>query len=289
MARICSSSPAKAETVSLTGVIDKRPNSVEITELELALILGGHEVNSHKKWVLGVVLSALLVLAVGCKKKQPPPPPPPPPVTATLSANPATIQSGQSSTLTWSTQNATDVTLDGANVDPNGSQSVSPTQTTTYHLTAKGAGGTQDAPATVTVIPAPTPTPTPAPTPPPPPPPDDEKIFAQNVQDVYFDFDKSDLRPESLQTLAHSAEVIKQHPNWVVQIQGNCDERGSIEYNLALGERRAGSALKALTDGGVSASQLKTISYGKEKPVCTESNEDCWQKNRRDHFVLLSH
>jgi peptidoglycan-associated lipoprotein len=244
----------------------------------------------NRKWVLGVVLSSLLVLAIGCgKKKPPPPPPPPPPVTATLSANPATIQSGQSSTLTWSTQNATDVTLDGQKVDPSGSQSVSPTQTTTYHLTAKGAGGTQDAPATVTVIPAPTPTPTPAPTPPPPPPPDDEKIFGQSVQDIYFDYDKSDLRPEAVQTLARAAEAIRQHPNWVVQIQGNCDERGSVEYNLALGERRASSALQALTQGGVGAGQLKTISYGKEKPVCTESNEDCWQKNRRDHFVLLSH
>jgi peptidoglycan-associated lipoprotein len=247
-------------------------------------------VNNRKQWVLGVVFSALLVLAIGCgKKKPPPPPPPPPPVTATLSANPATIQRGQSSTLTWSTQNATDVTLDGQKVDPNGSQSVSPTDTTTYHLTAKGAGGTQDAPATITVVqppPPPTPTPTPAPTPPPP---DDEKIFAQNVQDIYFDFDKSDLRPEAVQTLAHSAEVIKQHPNWVVQIQGHCDERGSIEYNLALGERRASAALKALSDAGVSANQLKTISYGKEKPVCTESTEDCWQKNRRDHFALLQH
>ncbi len=242
--------------------------------------------NNRKQWILGIVFSTLLVLAIGCGKKKPPPPPPPPPppVTATLSANPASIQSGQSSTLTWSTQNATDITLDGAKVDANGSQSVSPTQTTTYHLTAKGAGGTQDATATVTVTaPPPPPPPTPTPTPPP----SDEEVFNQNVKDIYFDFDKSDLRPESVQTLAHSAEVIKAHPNWIVQIQGNCDERGSIEYNLALGERRANAAQQALIQDGVSASQLKTISFGKEKPVCTESNEDCWQKNRHDHFVLM--
>jgi peptidoglycan-associated lipoprotein len=243
-------------------------------------------VNHRKQWVLAVMLAALLVLAAGCaKKKAPTPTPtPPPPVTATLSANPASIQSGQSSTLTWSTQNATDITLDGNKVDANGSQTVSPTQTTTYHLTAKGAGGTQDATATVTVTqppPTPTPTPTPQPTP------SDEQVFAQNVKDIYFDFDKSDLRPESVQTLAHSAEAIKAHPNWVVQIQGNCDERGSIEYNLALGERRANAALQWLTQNGVNASQLKTISFGKEKPVCTESNEDCWQKNRHDHFQLM--
>lgn len=247
--------------------------------------------NNRKQWVLGVVFSTLLVLAIGCKKKQPPPPPPPPPpVTATLSASPSNIQSGQSSTLTWSTQNATDVTLDGRKVDPSGSQSVSPTQTTTYHLTAKGAGGTQDAPATITVTqpppPPPTPTPTPAPTPVPP---NDQQIFDQNVQTIFFDYDKADLRPESVQTLARAAEVIKQHPNWVVLIEGNCDERGSTEYNLALGARRAAAAEQALTQDGVSAGQLKTHSNGKEKPVCTESNEDCWQKNRNDHFVLTQH
>ncbi|HEY6308194.1 MAG TPA: peptidoglycan-associated lipoprotein Pal [Candidatus Angelobacter sp.] len=241
---------------------------------------------TKKHLILGIMLSVLGVLAVGCKKekKPPPPPPPPAPVTATLSANPATIQSGQSSTLTWSTQNATDITLDGNKVDASGSQSVSPRQTTTYHLVAKGAGGTQDAPATVTVIappPPPTPTPTPAPSL------TDDQIFAQALSDVYFDYDKADLRPEGQQMLARAAQVIAAHGNWTVRIEGNCDERGSTEYNLALGERRASAAQQALAAGGVSASQLKTVSYGKEKPVCTESTEDCWQRNRRDHFVLV--
>jgi peptidoglycan-associated lipoprotein len=186
--------------------------------------------------------------------------------------------------LTWNTQNATEVMLEGKKVDASGSQNVSPAQTTTYHLTAKGAGGTQDATATVTVtMPPPTPTPTPTPVPTP----SDDQVFAQNVKDIYFDFDRSSLRPESLQTLARSAEIIKAHPGWTVRIEGNCDARGSIEYNLALGERRAGAALQALVQNGVSVSQLKTISYGKEKPVCSESNEDCWQRNRRDHFVLV--
>lgn len=240
---------------------------------------------TKKHWIWGVMLSVLLVLAIGCGKKKPPPPPPPPPapVTATLSANPASIQSGQSSTLTWSTQNATDITLEGNKVDASGSQSVSPTQTTTYHLTAKGAGGTQDATATVNVS-------APPPPPPPPPPPrpqvSDDELLARAITDIYFDYDKADLRPESVQALASAAVVIKAHPNWTVQIQGNCDERGSTEYNLALGERRASAAQQALVQGGVSAGQLKTISFGKEKPVCSESNEDCWQKNRHDHFVL---
>ncbi|HSM86320.1 MAG TPA: peptidoglycan-associated lipoprotein Pal [Candidatus Limnocylindrales bacterium] len=244
--------------------------------------------NSKKHLILAVALTALLAVVSGCKKKAAPPPvpPPPKPVTATLSASPTSIERGQSSTLTWSTENADDVTLDGQKVNASGSQSVSPTETTTYHLTAKGAGGTQDTTAQVTVAqPTPTPTPTPAPTPTA----TDEEVFAQAAQDIYFDFDKADLRPQSQQILAHLAEVIKAHPNWKVQIEGNCDERGSTEYNLALGERRAESARAAMAQGGVSADQLKTISYGKEKPVCTESNEDCWQRNRHDHFTLTSH
>lgn len=240
---------------------------------------------SNRHWTLILGMLALLTMISGCKKKPPPPPPPPPkPVTATLSANPSSILAGQSSTLTWSTEAADEVALDGQKVNASGSQSVSPTQTTTYHLTAKGAGGTQEATAQVTVT---QPTPTPTPTPTPVPTPSDDEVFAQAAQDIYFDFDKADLRPQSQQILAHLAEVIKAHPNWKVQIEGNCDERGSTEYNLALGERRADAAQKALVQGGVAADALKTISYGKEKPVCTESSEDCWQKNRRDHFTLM--
>lgn len=240
---------------------------------------------SNRNWTLILGMLALLMVVSGCKKKPPAPPPPPPtPVTATLSANPSSIMAGQSSTLTWNTEGADDVALDGQKVNVSGSQTVTPTQTTTYHLSAKGAGGTQEATAQVTVM-QPTPTPTPAPTPAPTP--SDAEVFAQAAQDIYFDFDKADLRPQSEQILAHLAEAIKAHPNWKVQIEGSCDERGSTEYNLALGERRANAAQQYLIQNGVSADALKTISYGKEKPVCTESNEDCWQRNRHDHFTLL--
>ena len=237
---------------------------------------------SNRIVVLGVL--ALLMVAVGCKKKEvtPPPLPPPKPVTATLSANPTSIEAGQSATLTWSTENATDVALDGNKVDPSGSQTVSPTQTTTYHLTAKGAAGTQEATAQVSVTPKATPTPTPVPTPAV----TDEQLFAQMVKDIYFDYDKADLRPDAHQALAQAAQLIKQK-GWKVQIEGNCDDRGSTEYNLTLGEHRADSAKQALLQNGVGADAIKTISYGKEKPQCTEQNEDCWQKNRRDHFTLL--
>lgn len=237
---------------------------------------------------LSLVVSALLLagLLSGCGKPKPKPqpqapPPQPKPVTATLSANPTSIQAGQSSTLTWSTQNADDVALQGAKVDPSGSQSVSPTSSTDYHLVAKGPGGTQEATARVTVQ-QPQQQQPPATTTQ-----SDEELFNQNVQDIYFDYDKADLRPESQQALARAAQFLNQHPTWRVKIEGNCDERGSTEYNLTLGEERANAAKQALTQGQISADRLQTISYGKEKPVCTESTEDCWQKNRHDHFVLL--
>jgi peptidoglycan-associated lipoprotein len=246
---------------------------------------GGHEVNNSKSiriFVLGVL--ALLMVASGCKKKETPPPPPPPAKapTATLSANPTSIQRGQSATLNWSTDAATDVALDGNKVDASGSQTVSPTETTTYHLTAKGAGGTQEATAQITVAAPPPPAATPAPTPNV----TDEQLFAQMVKDVYFDYDKAELRADGQQALAQAAQLIKQK-GWRVQIEGNCDERGSTEFNLSLGEHRADSAKQVLLQNGVGADALKTISYGKEKPQCTESNEDCWQRNRRDHFTLL--
>ena len=237
---------------------------------------------SIRIFVLGVLV--LVMVASGCKKKAPPTPPTPPPKapTATLSANPTSIQRGQSATLSWNTENATDVALDGNKVDANGQQTVSPTETTTYHLTAKGAGGTQEATAQITVAAPPPPTPTPAPAPSM----TDDQLFAQSVQDVYFDYDKADLRPADQQALAQAAQLIKQK-GWKVQIEGNCDERGSTEYNLSLGEHRADSAKQVLIQNGISADSLKTISYGKEKPQCTDSNDACWQKNRRDHFTLL--
>lgn len=237
-----------------------------------------------QQWILALALSSFLALVIGCGKKvQPPPSQPPPPLkppTATLSANPTSIQRGQSATLSWSTDSATDITLEGSKVDATGSQTVSPANTTTYHLSAKGAGGTQDATATINVIAPPPPAPAPAPSI------SDIDRFNQLVSDIYFDYDKADLRPDAQQMLVQAADIVKAHPEWKVQIEGNCDERGSGMYNLALGERRADAARQVLVQSGVGAVQLKAISYGKEKPVCSEANEDCWQKNRHDHFVL---
>jgi peptidoglycan-associated lipoprotein len=243
------------------------------------------EVNKRtRNLTLSLAGLLMLVVAGGCGGKKPVaqpqvPPPQPKPVTATLSANPGSIQKGQSSTLTWTTENADNVTLQGTRVDPSGSQSVTPGQSTDYHLIATGPGGTQDATARVTVSAPSTPTTTVTPS--------DEELFNQNVQDIYFDYDRADLRPEAQQALTKAAQFLGQHPTWRVKIEGNCDDRGSTEYNLTLGEERANAARQALGQGGVSGDRLQTISYGKEKPVCTESSEDCWQKNRHDHFVLV--
>lgn len=105
------------------------------------------------------------------------------------------------------------------------------------------------------------------------------------LQPVYFDFDRSFIRDEARAVMKANADWLKANPKVKVRIEGNCDERGTIEYNQALGQRRAASAKKYLTDLGISASRISLISYGKEKPVCTEQSEDCWQKNRRDDFV----
>jgi len=218
-----------------------------------------------------------------CKKKTAPPPPPPPPAspspTASISVSPNTIEKGQSASLTWQTSNATDVSIDGIGaVQASGSQSVSPADSTTYHLTAKGAGGSQEATARLTVTQPPAPVAaTPSPT--------DEDLFGQTVKDIYFDYDKSDIRADQQAAVQADSAFLNQHANINFTIEGHCDERGSTEYNLALGDQRASSVKNALTAAGVSAARIKTISYGKEKPFCLESNEACWQQNRRGHFV----
>ena len=112
-------------------------------------------------------------------------------------------------------------------------------------------------------------------------------VLSSRIQDAYFDYDKSDIRPDARDALTTNAATLKgiftDYPDSVV-VEGHCDERGSAEYNLGLGDRRATAAKEFLVQLGVPSDRLKTISYGKERPVCTESNESCWQKNRRAHF-----
>ncbi len=105
------------------------------------------------------------------------------------------------------------------------------------------------------------------------------------LKDIYFDFDRADLRADARETLKANADWLKKNPTATVQIEGHCDERGTAEYNLALGARRAQSAKDYLVTLGIPVQRLSTVSYGQELPVCTEHNEDCWQKNRHDRFV----
>jgi peptidoglycan-associated lipoprotein len=108
---------------------------------------------------------------------------------------------------------------------------------------------------------------------------------AAGLQPVYFDFDQSAVRSDARDVLKANAEWLKANPDVKIRIEGNCDERGTIEYNQALGQRRASAAKKYLANLGIKSSRIKLISYGKERPSCTESTEDCWQQNRRDDFV----
>ena len=201
-----------------------------------------------------------------------------------LTAEPSSIERGQTVTLRWNATNA-----DGAEITPgigavgaNGTRQVTPNETITYTIVAKGPGGTSRATATVTVRP-------PAPPPPPPAPRGDfDSNLARSVQDAYFDYDKFDIRDDARATLSSDAtalnNLLREFPNQRVTIEGHCDERGSAEYNLGLGDRRAQATREFLTGLGVPNARLNTVSYGKERPQCTESNESCWQRNRRAHF-----
>ena len=115
-----------------------------------------------------------------------------------------------------------------------------------------------------------------------------EVFESRLLKDIYFDFDKYNIRTGDAEVLKENAALLMKHPNVKIQIEGHCDERGTVEYNLALGERRASSAKKYLISLGVPEGRISTISYGEERPFDTGHNEEAWAKNRRGHFVVLS-
>lgn len=240
----------------------------------------------RKNSALALAALAAFLITTGCHHKQaeaPPPPAPPaataPAPTANITVTPDTINPGQSAVLNWTTTDATDVSIDGIGaVETSGTKTVSPAQTTTYHLVARGDGGSTDATATLTVATeAPAPVTSQALT---------ESEFEQNVKPVFFDFDSYSIRPDAQTTITQDASFLQSHPDAKILIAGYCDDRGSAEYNLALGQNRANSAKTALVQAGVDASRIRTISYGKEKQFCTQENEACWQQNRRAQFSL---
>lgn len=241
-----------------------------------------------------VVLGALLLIS--CHKQtavappHPPPaapaPPPPPAPTITLRANPGTIDRGGSTTLQWTAQNSSTVRIEPGvgDVTANGNRSVTPTSSVTYTATATGPGGTASDTARITVnVPAAPPA---APPPPVTPKVGVDELFRTNVQTIYFDYDKSEIRGDQMSRLQSNAAWLKQNPSVRFTIEGHCDDRGSQEYNLALGDRRANAVKEYLVSQGISEGNIRVISYGEERPVCRDETEDCYQRNRRADFVL---
>ncbi len=233
-----------------------------------------------------ISVSTLALFVAGCHKKPAAAPPaytPPPAAvkpTASLSADRNSINRGESVKLSWTTTDATNVSIapEVGAVTPQGSTTVTPTESTTYTLTASSAGGNTDAtvrisvngPATVTEAPKNL---------------GFDELFLKEVRDAYFDYDSAAIRPDAREALQKTADFLKAYPNTRITIEGHCDERGSTEYNLALGQRRANAVKEYLVSLGIPADHLSTTSWGKEKPFCTEATEACYQQNRRGHFT----
>jgi peptidoglycan-associated lipoprotein len=257
--------------------------------------------SSRQTQVSALVLAlSLSIFAAGCKKKvaaAPPPPPPkvveqPKPVEkpriSQFEAEPGTIEKGQAATLRWTVVgDTTNITIAPGigSVAATGNRQVFPGSSVTYTITATGPGGSDTASTNVTINSAP---PAPAAVDRVP-----EKslseMLASTVTDVYFDYDKYDIREDARGILARDADSLKailaKFPNVAIVVEGHADERGSAEYNLGLSDRRATAAKDFLVQLGVAGDRLKPVSYGKERPQCTESNETCWQSNRRAHFA----
>ena len=259
---------------------------------------------------VGVAAATLLLAAAGCKKNTPVPvatnnPPPPKPITTTtppapgpkpnlaptidsFTVEPTSIERGQSATLRWTVSNATDISINqGLGVVPAaGSRQVFPGTTTTYTLAASSPAGMVTRAVTVEVIVPPPPRG--GTTPSKPSGVDPISLLRQGRQDIYFDYDMSELREDARRALNVNADLMRQvlaiNPSMIVVIEGHCDERGSAEYNLGLGDRRATSARDYLIQLGVPANNLRTISFGEERPACTSADEACYQQNRRAHL-----
>jgi peptidoglycan-associated lipoprotein len=229
---------------------------------------------------------ALTLVVAGCNKKPPKAAPstytPPPAAvkpTVSLSADKTTINPGESAKLTWTSTDASNVSIapEVGAVTAQGTTTVTPARSTTYTITASGAGGNADATVSIAVNTAPV---TEAPKTS-----SIDELFLQEVADAYFDYDSAELRPDARQAIQKDAAFFKQYPTMRVTIEGHCDERGSTEYNLALGQRRANAVMQYLVSLGIPENRLNATSWGKEKPFCMEATEACYAKNRRGHFV----
>jgi peptidoglycan-associated lipoprotein len=245
----------------------------------------------YRTYVRALFSTVLVVvaLAAACKKPAPQQPPPPPPTavvpparpTVSMQSSSTIIQRGESVTLTWTSTNATSLNLSPGvgNVSAEGSTRVTPQDSTTYTLTTTGPGGTGDASVHITVSAPPPPTPVSRQ-------PSMQELFEKEVKDAYFDYDKADIRSDARDALSQTAQFLRSYPQLKVALEGHCDERGSTEYNLALGDRRAAAAKQFLVSLGIGADRVETVSYGKERPFCSAATDACYQQNRRGHFVM---
>ena len=230
-------------------------------------------------------LLGFIVVSAGCRHQvaaKPPAPPVNPPAqpSVSLDASRTNVTRGQSVTLRWSSTNATSVrvTPEVGSVAAQGATTVAPTESTTYTAMATGPGGSATASAHITVTVAAASAAPSVPT--------LEEMFTKEVQDAFFDYDKAEIRTDARSALSKTAKFLRSYPQVSIVIDGHCDERGSTEYNLALGDRRSDSAKDFLVALGVAADRIQTVSYGKERLFCTVSNEGCWQQNRRAHIRM---
>ncbi len=254
----------------------------------------------HTVWRLLAISLILSVGLTGCRKKvvQAPAPPPEPvavekpkveaPRILAFSAEPSSISAGNSSRMSWSVTGAEEIEITPGigKVEAEGSVEVRPSTSTTYILSAKGPGGEATRSLTLNVFtPAPEAT-RPAVV---------EKVtlaerLAREVRDAYFDYDQNSLNAEARSTLEANAAalrtILNEFPAETILIEGHCDERGSAEYNLGLGDRRAQASLEFLSGLGLSRERFRLVSFGKEKPQCTDENEACYRLNRRVHFSV---
>jgi|GEM_PF-987393 len=201
------------------------------------------------------------------KQKKPAP-------TISASVSPSSVMAGNCATLSWSSTHTDTVRLDpdGDTLSTSGSRDMCPASTTTYTLTASGPGGSATASATLNVAaPAPPPEPVAKPM---------EKVFGG----IYFDFDRYNIRAEGKSVLNQVADYMIKNRDAKLTVEGHCDERGTLEYNLGLGERRAASAKSYLQNLGVDGGRISTLSYGEERPADPGHNEAAWAKNRRAEF-----
>ncbi|MDQ6677903.1 MAG: OmpA family protein [Acidobacteriota bacterium] len=206
------------------------------------------------------------------------------PAVLSFTVEPSSIERGQSAVLRWSVSNANAISIDNGvgDVQSNGNRRVNPTDVTTYRLTAAGPNGTVNASTTLNVT-----SPAAANTGP-----SVSGTFGTRVSsdlaDAFFDYDGNTIRPDARDALNKDADLLKKiftdFPTGSVIVEGHCDERGSAEYNLGLGDQRASATKAYLVQLGVNGDRLKTVSYGKERPQCTEATEECYQRNRRAHF-----